>query len=106
MDAPVLVYTTWPDAAAADDAGMRLVAGKLCACVNILPGMVSIYEWQGRAERAQEVVMLIKTRSGLVDAVASEVRVMHPYDVPAILTIAPGHVDPPFAEWIRAQTGG
>src|SRR5690606_14854701 len=61
----VLVYTTWPDATAAEQAGRALVEARLAACANILPGMVSLYHWEGTLQRAQEAVMILKTRRDL-----------------------------------------
>ena len=69
MERAVLVYTTWPSIVEAERAGRAIVERRLAACVNILPGMVSHYWWQGKIERAEEVVMLVKTRAGLADAV-------------------------------------
>jgi periplasmic divalent cation tolerance protein len=65
MERAVLVYTTWPSIVEAERAGHAIVEGRLAACVNILPGMISHYWWQGKIERAEEVVMLIKTRTGM-----------------------------------------
>src|SRR5579863_1718124 len=58
----VFVYTTYPSIVEAERAGRTLVERRLCACVNILPGMISHYWWQGAIERAEEAVMIIKTR--------------------------------------------
>ena len=55
-DKLVLVYTTFPSAAAADAAGVRLVELRLAACVNVIPAMTSIYRWEGQIERGAEVV--------------------------------------------------
>ena len=59
----VFVYTTYPSLVEAERAGRALVEKRLCACVNILPGMVSHYWWNGAIERGEEVVMIIKTRA-------------------------------------------
>ena len=59
----VFVYTTYPSLVEAEKAGRALVEQRLCACVNILPGMVSHYWWNGALERSEEVVMIIKTRA-------------------------------------------
>jgi CutA1 divalent ion tolerance protein len=64
MERAVFVYTTYPSIVEAEQAGRALVERRLCACVNILPGMVSYYWWQGTIERGDEVVMIIKTRAG------------------------------------------
>ena len=58
----------------AEAAGRALVERRLCACVNILPGMVSLYWWQGKIDRGDEVVMIIKTRASLAEAVRAAVR--------------------------------
>jgi periplasmic divalent cation tolerance protein len=104
MDDPVLVYTTWPSAAEAEAAGRALVEQRLAACVNILPGMVSIYAWQGAVERADEAVMIVKTRQALAGQVAEAVRARHPYAVPAILVLPTLSVDADYAAWIAAET--
>jgi len=104
MDDPVLVYTTWPSAAEAEAAGRALVEQRLAACVNILPGMVSIYAWQGAVERADEAVMIVKTRQALAGQAAEAVRARHPYAVPAILVLPTLSVDADYAAWIAAET--
>jgi uncharacterized protein involved in tolerance to divalent cations len=58
MERAVLVYTTWPSIVEAEEAGRAIVEQRLAACVNIVPGMVSHYWWEGRVERAYEVVMI------------------------------------------------
>ncbi len=68
MKRAVLVYTTWPSIVEAERAGRAIVEQKLAACVNILPGMISHYRWQGKIERAEEAVMLVKTRASLAGA--------------------------------------
>ena len=68
MDRAVFVYTTYPSVVEAEKAGKALVENGLAACVNILPGMVSHYRWQGAVERGEEAVMLIKTRASLAEA--------------------------------------
>ena len=65
MERAVLVYTTWPSIVEAEAAGRAIVEKRLAACVNILPGMISHYWWQGKIERAEEAVMIFKTRAAL-----------------------------------------
>jgi periplasmic divalent cation tolerance protein len=104
MQETVLVYTTWPSVDEAEAAGRRLVEGKLCACVNILPGMVSIYAWQGKVERAGEAVMILKTRRERAPALMEAVKAAHPYETPAILELPVTAIDPGYAAWIAAET--
>jgi uncharacterized protein involved in tolerance to divalent cations len=59
MDAPILVYTTYPSLVEAETAGRGLLAAGLAACVNIVPEMVSIFRWKGQVERGAEVIMIV-----------------------------------------------
>src|ERR1700693_4296649 len=87
MERAVFVYTTYPSIVEAEQAGRELVQRRLCACVNILPGMVSLYWWEGAIERGEEVVMIIKPRAALAEAVREAVRQLHSYTTPAILVL-------------------
>jgi periplasmic divalent cation tolerance protein len=100
----VFVYTTYPSVVEAERAGRTLVERRLCACVNILPGMVSLYWWQGAIERGEEAVMIIKTRAALAEAVREAVKEMHSYTTPAILVLPIETVDPDYHAWILAET--
>jgi periplasmic divalent cation tolerance protein len=106
MERAVFVYTTYPAIVEAEAAGRTLVERRLCACVNILPGMVSLYWWQGKIDRGDEVVMIIKTRASLAEAVRAAVRQMHSYTTPAILVLPIESVDPDYHAWIVAETQG
>ncbi|HWV79807.1 MAG TPA: divalent-cation tolerance protein CutA [Hyphomicrobiaceae bacterium] len=104
QDKPILVYATSPSRAEAERIGGRLVDDGLAACVNILPGMVSIYIWEGKRQQDEECAMIIKSRAGLAAPIIRTVRSLHPYENPAlvVLDIAGGAV--PFLEWILNQT--
>ena len=106
MERAVFVYTTYASIVEAERIGRALVERRLAACVNILPGMVSYYRWQSTIERGEEVVMIIKTRASLAEAVRTAVREMHSYTTPAILTIPIESVDPDYHAWIVAETKG
>jgi periplasmic divalent cation tolerance protein len=100
----VIVYTTYPSLVEAHEAGNALVAARLSACVNILPGMVSIYRWKDAIAQANEVVMIIKTRAALAAAVSSAVKARHSYEAPAILVIPIERVDDAYLAWLTAET--
>jgi periplasmic divalent cation tolerance protein len=104
MERAVFVYTTWPSIVEAEKAGRALVERSLAACVNITPGMISLYRWQGAIERGEEAVMLVKTRASLVEAVRAAVKAMHSYETPAILVLPIESVDPSYLEWMLAET--
>lgn len=100
----ILIYTTLPSIADAEDIGRKLVESKKAGCINILLQMVSLYEWEGKLERADEVVMLIKTKVSLKDEVIGEVKRLHPYDVPAILALDVTGGNEDYLGWIIGQT--
>ena len=104
MERAVFVYTTWPSIVEAEKAGRNLVERRLTACVNILPGMISHYRWQGAIERAEETVMIIKTRASLAEPVRAAVKELHSYSTPAFLVIPIESVDDTYLEWLLAET--
>ena len=100
----VFVYTTYPSLVEAERIGKAVLDRRLAACVNILPGMISHYWWQGKIERGEEVVMIIKTRASLADAVCAAVKEMHSYDTPAILVLPVEGGEAEYLEWIIRET--
>ena len=104
MERAVLVYTTWPSSVEAEQAGRKLGETRLAACVTILPGMVSHYWWQGKIERAEEAVMLVKTRASLAGAVGTAVKEMHSYTTPCVMTLPIEDADPAYHKWIVEET--
>jgi periplasmic divalent cation tolerance protein len=102
---PILVYTTLPSKEEAERVGGLLVESRLAACVNIFPAMTAIYDWQGKREKAEEAAMIIKTRTGLQEALLKRARELHPYDTPALLVLNVGGGDTDFFSWIAEQTG-
>jgi periplasmic divalent cation tolerance protein len=106
MERAVLVYTTWPSIVEAEKAGRAIVEKRLAACVNILPGMISHYWWQGQIERAEEAVMFVKTRAALAEAVRQAVKELHSYDTPGIMVLPVESVDADYYRWILEETKG
>lgn len=101
-----LVYATYPSLAGAEAAARQLVEARLVACANILPAMVSVYRWEGQVERADEVVLLLKTTAAQAGAVVEAVRAGHPYEVPAIVILPVEGTHPAFAAWVAAEATG
>jgi periplasmic divalent cation tolerance protein len=104
MERAVLVYTTWPSIVEAEAAGRSIVEQRLAACVNILPGMISHYWWEGRIERAEEAVMILKTRASLADKVGAAVKTRHPYSTPSIMILSVENSDSAYYTWILQET--
>jgi periplasmic divalent cation tolerance protein len=101
----VLIYTTFPGLDDAKRVGDALVATRLAACVNMFPGMISIFEWKGVREEANEVAMIIKTHSSLTEAVLKETKRLHPYELPALLVLPTEGGSAEYCGWIASQTG-
>ena len=103
MCAIVVVTTVGTEEQAYQIAG-ELVARRHAACVNILPGMISHYRWEGKVERAEEAVMLVKTRASVADAVSDAVKELHSYDTPAIVVLPLESVEKTYLAWLLAET--
>ena len=97
------VYMTAGSLDEARRIGRELVESRLAACVNILPGMQSVYRWEGKIEEAAEVVMIAKTAAARVAALTERVKSLHSYDCPCVvsLKVEGGHL--PFLDWIGAN---
>ncbi len=98
------VYITAPTREEAEKIGRVLVNERLAACVNIIPGMRSIYHWQGKVEQAQEVVVIAKTRAALFEKLAKRVRDLHSYTCPCIISLPISAGEPTFLNWINEYT--
>jgi periplasmic divalent cation tolerance protein len=104
MDEPLLVYTTFPDEAVAAEIAEALVRDKLAACVNLIPGMRSVYAWKGEVEHGEEVVGIVKTRAGLKEEVRAALKARHPYETPIVLFIPVAGGDEGTLEWLLSET--
>ncbi len=101
-----LLYITCASADEAARIGLALVAERLAACANVLPGMRSIYWWQGQLAEESECILILKTRAQLVEAATARVKALHSASVPCVLElpVARGHL--PYLEWLLAETAG
>ncbi len=95
-----LILCTCPDQKTADTIARRLITDKLAACVNILPGLTSVYEWQGEIETAQEHLLLIKSHQDRFAAIESAIKQTHPYQLPEIIAVAIERGSSDYLKWI------
>lgn len=102
---PLLVLTQMPDRASAEALSRALIEARLAACVSIGAAVSSLYHWRGQIETAEEVPVIIKTRSALYAAVESAIRAGHPYEVPEILAVPVVDGLPAYLDWIDEETG-
>ena len=99
-----LVLTTLPDEATAAQLARRLVDEQLIACGNVVPGLTSIYRWEGVTERAREVLLVMKTREELVQRLFERAARLHPYEVPELVALRATDVADTYARWLRDET--
>jgi periplasmic divalent cation tolerance protein len=104
-----LVLTTCPDEEAARALAASLVTERLAACVNIVPGVHSIYRWKGRVEESRECILLIKTARDCYPALEQRIRAVHPYELPEIVAVELTAGSADYLAWIsegcRASAG-
>ena len=81
-----------------------LVDARVAACVNVVPGVESVYRWKGRTERAREVLLVIKTTAASVRACRGMLTRLHPYEVPEVLVVHADGASPAYARWVHAST--
>lgn len=100
----LLCLCTCPDAEIADRIADALVDARLAACVQILPGATSVYRWQGKVERADETLLLIKSTRERFDALTARIAALHPYDVPEVIATDISGGLPAYLDWIARET--
>jgi periplasmic divalent cation tolerance protein len=100
----VLVYVTAANPAEAERIAEAVVGERLAACANLIPGMRSLYWWQGKLDRAEETVLILKTRAALVAALTERVKALHSYTCPCVVALPIEAGNAAFLDWIDAET--
>ncbi len=100
----LVLLSTCPDVATAERIARDLVEASLVACVNVLPGLRSIYRWNGAVQADEEVLMILKTTADRLTAARQRLVALHPYDLPEVvaLPVADGHH--PYLQWVADST--
>jgi periplasmic divalent cation tolerance protein len=104
MTDALVVLVTAPTPERAAEIARALVDERLAACGNVLPGIRSIYRWEGKVEDEQEALLLLKTTSGRFEALRERVLALHPYQVPEVIALPVGAGSAPYLAWIAAET--
>lgn len=102
--AALICFCTCPDAGTAERVATALVDERLAACVNILPGLRSIYRWQDQVETADEVMLLVKTSAEAYPALQDRLRELHPYELPELLAVESASGLPEYLLWVANET--
>ena len=95
-----MAFVTAPNSEKAKEIAGGIVSNKLAACVNIIPGVTSVYEWEGKIENDSEVLMMIKTRSSRIEELTEFVKKNHPYDVCEVITTSIEGGNKEYIDWI------
>lgn len=100
----VVALVTAPDIDTGARIARTLVEERLVACAALLPGVTSVYRWQGRVETSTEVQLVLKTARARADETVARVRALHPYEVPEILVLPVATGLPAYLGWVAAET--
>lgn len=100
-----IILCTFPDVEQARQIGTALVERQLAACVNVIPAIESIYRWEGKLERSQEVLAVMKTTAARWPELEAALRELHPYAVPEIVALPADQVSAAYLQWVAQQTG-
>ena len=95
-----IILCTCPDKETAEKIAHLLVNDKLAACVNILPGITSIYLWHEQIELTQEHLLLIKAHKSCYQAIEKTIKKHHPYELPEIIAVPIENGSPEYLHWI------
>ncbi len=99
-----VVLTTCPDEESARRIAAALVEERLAACVNVVPGIASVFRWEGAVETAGEFLLLVKTRVERLETLAARLTELHPYDVPELLALQVDRGSPEYVRWVVEET--
>ena len=97
-----VVLSTAPEGERAVDLARTLVRERVAACVNIVPGLTSVYAWKGAVEEEREALLVIKTSAERLPDLEALLKRIHGYDVPELVALEPAHVEPRYLAWLVA----
>lgn len=100
----IVVYVTAPNIETASKIAETIVEKRLAACVNIIPKINSIYWWEGKIERDEEVLLIIKSRREIFEKLSMAIKEIHPYNVPEIIALPIIKGNKEYLEWINGET--
>lgn len=99
-----LVFCNCPDLETAKKIARALIEEHLAACINCVPGLLSVYRWQDQIEEQAEVLLLIKTSQTRFQALKARILALHPYELPEIVAVDVSAGHPPYLDWVNSET--
>jgi len=100
----LICHSSCPDLASARALARVLVDERLAACVQIVPGVESVYRWQGRVEQAREYLLLAKTSKARWPCLRERLLQLHPYEIPELLALDVGDGGAAYLDWVRNES--
>ncbi|XP_078164382.1 nitrogen regulatory PII-like, alpha/beta isoform X2 [Carex rostrata] len=100
----IVVYVTVPNREAGKKLADSIIKERLAACVNIVPGIESVYWWEGKVQTDSEELLIIKTRESLLPVLTEHVKANHEYDVPEVIAMPITGGNTKYLEWIKNST--
>lgn len=104
MTNAIIVLNTCPNTEVATAIATQLVDEALAACVNIIPGLSSVYKWQGQRHIDQECLLIIKTQKACYEPIERRIQELHPYELPEVLALEVSAGASAYLSWIEANT--
>jgi periplasmic divalent cation tolerance protein len=101
-----VVLATVPDAEVGKRLARSLLQERLIACANLVPGVTSLYRWEGEVQEEDESLVVMKTRSELVPRLIARIPELHPYELPEVLALRVDDGLPAYCRWVLDETGG
>lgn len=101
----IVVLVTAGSVESAEAIARALVAERLAACVNVIPGVRSIYRWEGRVTEDSEALLVVKSERARFAELEARVRALHSYEVPEVIALEVADGSAPYLEWLFAATG-
>ena len=101
-----LILCNCPDTGSANRIARTIVQQRLAACVNVVPGLRSVYCWEGEIKEAEETMLLIKTTTERYAAVEQAIVAAHPYDLPEVIAIDITAGLPAYLKWLESSVCG
>ncbi|MGH8280009.1 MAG: divalent-cation tolerance protein CutA [Gammaproteobacteria bacterium] len=99
----LVVFCTCPDRESGERLGGALVQERLAACVNVVPGLTSIYRWEGALKMEPECLLIIKAMASRFADLRQRLRELHPYELPEIIALPICDGDPEYLKWLTAN---
>ncbi len=100
----LVIFCTFPDHESAHRTARALVEERLVACVNLVPGVQSVYQWEGKVESSNEVLAVMKTTDEAYGGLEAWIKELHPYEVPEIVALAAEKVEERYGKWVGEET--